>query len=105
MSRFPHGQNLPLNLEALHATSQYIDLHYYFKPKREMQILKEATINTHFYAIQNNYDKLTYSYNIVDIIKYIVVIIATIVIIVILTYTPLFEKYGNLQLGFRQNSR
>ena len=50
---------------------QYIDIHYYFKPKRNIQLLKEASINLHFYTIQNNYKKLIYSYNIIDILNQI----------------------------------
>jgi len=46
---------------------QFIDLHYYYKPKRNIQLLKEATINTHFFNISNNYKKIIYSYNIIDI--------------------------------------
>ena len=48
---------------------QYINLHYYFKPKRNIQLLKEASINLHFYTIQDNYKKLIYSYNIIDILN------------------------------------
>ena len=46
---------------------QFIDLHYYYKPKRNIQLLKEATINTHFFNIADNYKKITFSYNILDI--------------------------------------
>lgn len=46
---------------------QFIDLHYYYKPKRNIQLLKEATINTHFFNISNNYKKIIYSFNIIDI--------------------------------------
>ena len=48
---------------------QYINVHYYFKPGRNIQILKEASLDTHFYKIQNNYTKLIYSYNILDVLN------------------------------------
>ena len=50
---------------------QYVNVHYYFKPKRNIQLLKEASIDLHFYTIQNNYKKLIYSYNIIDILNQI----------------------------------
>lgn len=50
-------------LQPLH----FIDLHYYYKPKRNIQLLKEATINKHFFNIADNYTKMMYSYNILDI--------------------------------------
>ena len=51
--------------------AQFIDLHYYYKPGRNMQILKEASINKHFFAIHKNYKKIILSYNIIDIINQI----------------------------------
>ena len=48
---------------------QFIDMHYYYKPSRNIQILKEATINRYFYAIHNYYNKLIFSYNIIDLIN------------------------------------
>ena len=47
----------------------YIDLHYYYKPKRNIQLLKEASINNHFYYIKKNYNKLVYSYSIIELIN------------------------------------
>ena len=32
---------------------QFIDLHYYYRPKRNIQLLKEASINTHFFNPEN----------------------------------------------------
>ena len=52
-------------LQPLH----FIDLHYYYKPKRNIQLLKEASINKHFFNIKDNYTKMMYSYNILDIIN------------------------------------
>ena len=46
---------------------QFIDLHYYYKPKRNIQLLKEASVNKHFFNIKDNYTKMMYSYNILDI--------------------------------------
>ena len=46
---------------------QFIDLHYYYRPKRNIQILKEATINTHFFSTHNNYKKMLASYKVLDI--------------------------------------
>ena len=46
---------------------QFIDLHYYYKPKRNIQLLKEASINTHFFNIAKNYQKVTFSYNILEL--------------------------------------
>ena len=50
---------------------QFIDIHYYYKPSRNIQILKEATINRYFYAIHNYYNKLIFSYNVIDLINQI----------------------------------
>ena len=46
---------------------QFINLHYYYKPKRNIQLLKEASINTHFFNIAKNYKKATFSYNILEL--------------------------------------
>ena len=46
---------------------QFVDLHYYYKPKRNIQLLKEASINTHFFNIAKNYKKITFSYNILEL--------------------------------------
>ncbi len=47
----------------------YIEICYYYKNKRNIQFLKEASINNHFYMIKKNYEKLLYGYNIIDIIN------------------------------------
>ena len=36
--------------------AQFIDLHYYYKPGRNIQILKEASINKHFFLMHKNYN-------------------------------------------------
>ena len=51
--------------------AQFIDLHYYYKPGRNIQILKEASINKHFFLIHKNYTKIIMSYNIIDIMNQI----------------------------------
>jgi len=51
--------------------AQFIDLHYYYKPSRNIQILKEASINKHFFLIHKNYSKIIMSYNIIDIMNQI----------------------------------
>ena len=51
--------------------AQFIDLHYYYKPRRNIQILKEASINKHFFSIHKNYNKILLSYNIIDIMNHI----------------------------------
>ena len=48
---------------------QFIDLHYYYKPKRNIQLLKEATINTHFFLTHNDYKKIIASYQVLDIMN------------------------------------
>ncbi len=50
---------------------QFIDLHYYYKSKRNIQLLKEATINKHFFNTHNNYQKIIASYQTLDIINQI----------------------------------
>ena len=50
---------------------QFIDLHYYYKPKRNIQLLKEATINTHFFFTHNDYKKIIASYQVLDIMNQI----------------------------------
>ena len=50
---------------------QFIDLHYYYKPGRNIQILKEASINKHFFLIHKNYNKIIISYHIIDIMNQI----------------------------------
>ena len=47
--------------------AQFVDLHYYYKPGRNIQILKEASINQHFFKIHQDYKKIILSYNIIDI--------------------------------------
>jgi len=47
----------------------YIEICYYYKNKRNIQFLKEASINNHFHEIKKNYQKLLYGYNIIDIIN------------------------------------
>jgi len=47
----------------------YIEICYYYKSKRNIQLLKEASINNHFFKIKKNYEKLIYSYIIIDIIN------------------------------------
>ena len=51
--------------------AQFIDLHYYYKPSRNIQILKEASINKHFFLIHKNYNKIIMSYNMIDIMNQI----------------------------------
>jgi len=46
---------------------QFIDIHYYYKPKRNIQLLKEATINTHFFSTHSDYKKIISSYHILDV--------------------------------------
>lgn len=48
-----------------------IDLEYYYKPKRKIQILKEVSINNHFYNLKKNLKKLTHAYLALDIINHI----------------------------------
>ena len=50
---------------------QFIDLNYYYRPKRNIQLLKEATINKHFFQTHNNYKKIVSSYQIIDIMNQI----------------------------------
>tara|TARA_B100001996_G_scaffold369754_1_gene343470 strand:- start:48 stop:800 length:753 start_codon:yes stop_codon:yes gene_type:complete len=50
---------------------QFIDLHYYYKSKRNIQLLKEATLNQHFFETHNNYSKIIASYQLLDIINQI----------------------------------
>ena len=58
----PHGAILqPLN---------YIDIVYYYKEKRSMQLLKEATIKKKYYNISENYEKMIYALTIVDIVNF-----------------------------------
>lgn len=58
----PHGAILqPLN---------YIDLVYYFKQKRNMQLLKEASIKKKYYNISDNYQKMIYSLTMLDIVNF-----------------------------------
>jgi len=52
-------------LQPLH----YIKVEYYYKPNRNMQLLKEASINNHYHKIKKNYSKLTYSYMCIDILN------------------------------------
>ena len=49
----------------------FIDLNFYFKPQRNIQILKEASINKHFFNIKKSYQKFLYSFHIIDIINQI----------------------------------
>ena len=48
----------------------HIDLIYYYKPKRNIQLLKEATIINKYYNISNSYNKILYAMVISDIINY-----------------------------------
>jgi len=48
---------------------QFIDLHYYYKAKRNIQLLKEATLNKHFFQTHNEYAKILASYQVIDIIN------------------------------------
>ena len=62
------GARKPKNLNsAVLQPLQFIDLHYYYKPKRNIQLLKEATINTHFFSTHNDYKKIISSYHVLDI--------------------------------------
>ena len=47
----------------------YIELCYYYKSKRNIQFLKEASINNHYYKLKKNYNKLLYGYAVIDIIN------------------------------------
>lgn len=67
----------------------YIDLHYYYKPKRNIQLLKEASINNHFKSTKKNYKKLIYSYCIIDLINKTIQIEKTSNIVFRLTYKVL----------------
>tara|TARA_Y100000590_G_scaffold468976_1_gene654207 strand:- start:2662 stop:3405 length:744 start_codon:yes stop_codon:yes gene_type:complete len=49
----------------------HIDLVYYYKPKRNIQLLKEGTIIKKHYNISNNYNKTLYALTISDIINFI----------------------------------
>ena len=58
----PHGAVLqPLN---------YIDLIYYYKQKRNIQLFKEATIIKKYYNISEDYRKMFYALTIGDIINF-----------------------------------
>jgi len=58
----PHGAILqPIN---------YIDLVYYFKQKRNIQLLKEASIKKKYFKISENYQKMIYALTIIDIINF-----------------------------------
>ena len=49
----------------------HIDLVYYYKPKRNIQLFKEATIINKYYNIADSYNKILYSIIISDIINYV----------------------------------
>ena len=58
----PYGAVLqPLN---------YIDLVYYYKEKRNIQLFKEGSIIKKYYNISNDYQKLVYSLTMSDIINF-----------------------------------
>ena len=61
-ARTPKNQN-----SAVLRPLQFIDLHYYYKPNRNIQLLKEATINTHFFSTHDDYKKIIASYHVLDI--------------------------------------
>jgi len=65
-ARTPKNQN-----SAVLRPLQFIDLHYYYKPKRNIQLLKEATINAHFFFTHNDYKKIIASYQVLDIMNQI----------------------------------
>ena len=48
----------------------HIDLVYYYKPKRNIQLFKEGSIITKHYSISDNYKKSLYSLIILDVINY-----------------------------------
>ena len=52
-------------LQPLH----YIKVEYYFKPNRNMQLLKEVSIYNHYYEIKKYYSKLIHSYMCIDILN------------------------------------
>ena len=56
---------------AILAPLNHIDLIYYYKPKRNIQLFKEATIINKYYDIENSYNKILYSIIIADIINYV----------------------------------
>ena len=47
----------------------YIELCYYYKAKRNIQFLKEASINNHYFKLKKNYKKLLYGYAVIDIVN------------------------------------
>ena len=66
------GARKPKNINsAILRPLQFIDIHYYYKPKRNIQLLKEATINKHFFKTHNDYKKILASYQVLDIINQI----------------------------------
>ena len=65
-ARRPKNQN-----SAVLRPLQFIDLHYYYKPKRNIQLLKEASINRHFFSTHNDYKKIIASYQVLDIMNQI----------------------------------
>jgi len=48
-----------------------VDIEYYYKPKRKMQILKETAINNHFFNLKKNLKKMSYAYLALDILNHI----------------------------------
>ena len=48
----------------------HIDLIYYYKPKRNIQLFKEASIIKKHYSISDSYKKSLYSLIILDVINY-----------------------------------
>ena len=48
----------------------YIDLVYYYKPKRNIQLFKEASIINKYYNISNNYNKMLSAIIISDIVNF-----------------------------------
>ncbi len=72
LSIIAKGARTPKNqARAVLRPLQFIDLHYYYKPKRNIQLLKEATINTHFFLTHNDYKKIIASYQVLDIMNQI----------------------------------
>jgi len=57
-------------LGAILQPMNYIECTYYYKSKRNIQIIKEASIITKFFDIEKNYKKMNYALTMIDIIQH-----------------------------------
>src|ERR1035437_2213847 len=63
------GRNPKSKLSLIVDPINYLEVIFYNKPSRELQILSSADIKAHFHKIKEDLDKLKYAHSVIELVK------------------------------------